>query len=584
MDFSDLTRAVRVGLLYFVFAALALKLTRFDGGIAFLWLATPYLIAELSMVPRRKWSLLLLVSGLASMLATGTCGLGWQAAGPLALANLLEAWVGAYYVRRHGPKSALTTLSWFGRFTIFAAIIPSALSAGLVGLLALGMGQSAVQIASTFFAAHALSTLTFAPIFILLGKREISTFLRQNSHRVGETFGLIALSFMATTACFTQSALPLLFLPILPIILTTFRLGRGGAVITILFLALFGGAATLASIGPVQLISGGHGLRMQFFQFYLAMTVFTAWPVAADLSNRSRLHRMLRLSKERYRLIADHSSDILMQLSTEGLITYVSPSIRQLGGYEPSELIGMSAGMLVAPPFRESVSGFHQTTISCPEQTQCFEYEAVLSDGRRRWFETHSRAVLGNDGSVDGTLSIIRDVTDRKDAERALSVAAATDPLTGLLNRRAFYAMVGRLPSPAARRGDRNWIVVFDIDHFKRVNDTHGHDAGDTVLCAFAATAVAAIGERGQLARLGGEEFALYLEGASAFMAQQLCERLRRAVAMTPTVVRGRAIWVTVSGGIAPLAGGDLDAAIRQADVALYQAKADGRNRLAVAA
>lgn len=584
MSASSFARLGRVSLVYFLLASVAVTLTRFDGGVAFLWAATGYLIAELTVVRRRRWLATLAVAACASMVATGVFGLGWSSAAPMAAANILEAWLAAFYIRRHAPESALTTLGWFGRFTLFAALLPTVLSGAIAALVAISVGREPIVTFVHFYSGHALSTLTFAPVFILLLSGEVRSFVKQASGRLVEALALIGLSLGATILCFTQISYPLLFLPVLPIILATFRLGRGGTVVCILLLTLIGGACTLAGLGPAQLISGNPGLRIQFFQFYLAMTVITAWPVAADLSNRSRLHRNLRQSEERYRMIAEHSSDILLQTSAEGIVRYVSPAVKVLAGYDPAALIGTNAAALIDSQYRNQARQLHAATLREPQQTHSLEYEGVSADGRLRWFETHSRAILDDNGAIDGVISIIRDITTRKAAEAALSAAALTDPLTGLLNRRALAAELDARFKLGSVTSSQHCIALLDIDHFKKVNDLHGHDAGDAVLRNFAALAKRSIRKNDLVARVGGEEFVIFFEDTSIAQARAICESLRTKLADSVTQVHGKEIIVTVSGGVARLQSSDVDAAMRLADVALYEAKRGGRDRLALAA
>ena len=581
---SLVTRSIRVSFFYFAFAAAALTTTRYDGGVAFFWLATAYLIAELSVVRRRQWPLLLTAGFVTTAITTGLFGFGWPAAIPMATANTLEAFVAAYYIRKHAPETALTTLSWLARFTLFAAIIPPVFSACIASGVAFWLGKDPSSAGLHFFLGHALSNLTFAPIFTLLLQGEITKSVRQMAGRALEAIGLMGLSVATTILCFSQNQLPLLFLPILPIILVTFRLGRGGTVLAVLFLSVFGGTMTMLGIGPTQLVTGTQGMRVQFLQFYLAMTVLTAWPVSADLSNRSRLHRKLRNSEARYRLLAEHSSDILMQLNVDGFIRYVSPSVQQLGGYEPEALVGTSAGELLAPQYRELIRGLHKATMRDPNTTHCFEYEAVVAAGEKRWFETHARAILDERGEVDGTLSIIRDVSARKATEQALSQAASVDPLTGLPNRRAFQQAVQQRVSDRRKPNVQDCIAVLDIDHFKHVNDTHGHDAGDLVLQSFASIARCSLRETELIARMGGEEFAILFTDTTIEQARTICERLRAELAESITVIDGSAIRVTVSGGVTRVGPEGFEHALKIADMALYRAKNSGRDQLAIAA
>jgi diguanylate cyclase (GGDEF)-like protein len=126
-------------------------------------------------------------------------------------------------------------------------------------------------------------------------------------------------------------------------------------------------------------------------------------------------------------------------------------------------------------------------------------------------------------------------------------------------------------------------LVMFDADHFKNVNDTHGHPAGDAVLRRLAALLTTTFREVDVVARVGGEEFAVLLPSTGLSGAAAVAERFRQAVAAQPIVADGVSIACTVSGGVATMETGstDLDALLERADRALYAAKAAGRNRIA---
>jgi diguanylate cyclase (GGDEF)-like protein/PAS domain S-box-containing protein len=570
---------LRVGAIYFVLAVLAIRFTRYDGSVALLWFATAYLIAELSILRRRHWAPLFSVAGVASTIATGLFGLGWQAALPMAAVNMGEAYLAMVLLRRAGKAAPFDSPAWFGRFTVAVALAAPIASAAAAAAIGLVLRRPPIATFTQFLTGHALSNLTFAPIFLLIVRGELRQCVERLRGRASESALLIGISIATTTLTFAQQVAPLLFLPILPIILVTFRLGRGASALCIVALALIGGIATLSGGGPVQMLKGGEGLHAQFFQFYLAMTVLTVWPAAADLSNRSRLHSQLRDSEAHYRRITDNSSDVLMKIDPQGLIRYVSPSIAQLGGYDPDALVGRPAGDLIAESDRERVAVCHQIVLAEPERTHRFEYLAKTADGEHRWFETHSRAVTDSAGRVIGALSIVRDVSARKAVERSLSRAAMSDSLTGLPNRRAFGEAVQQ-----RGEGGRDCIALLDIDHFKRVNDSFGHHSGDAVLRRFATVARATVRRGDMVARLGGEEFAILFPDTSVEVAMATCERVRQAIAETSIMVEGRPIRITVSGGVASVGPGGLAIALREADAALYRAKDGGRDRLALAA
>jgi diguanylate cyclase (GGDEF)-like protein len=160
---------------------------------------------------------------------------------------------------------------------------------------------------------------------------------------------------------------------------------------------------------------------------------------------------------------------------------------------------------------------------------------------------------------------------------------ATADPLTGLPNRRAFDEALAREVARAGRAGAALALVLVDVDHFKRVNDVHGHPAGDLVLRAVAERIAAAARAGDLVGRLGGEEFAIALPGAERASAAEAAERIRARVGSEPIAVDGAALAVTISAGVAsfPADAADGPALVARADARLYEAKRAGRNRVA---
>lgn len=163
---------------------------------------------------------------------------------------------------------------------------------------------------------------------------------------------------------------------------------------------------------------------------------------------------------------------------------------------------------------------------------------------------------------------------------RQLEELAATDELTGLCNRRHFLRLAG-LELQGLRCGRQHGLALLDLDHFKRINDVHGHAAGDRVLQTFAAVARACLRDGDVIARYGGEEFVLLLPNTEADQFTACCERLREAFSRAePLGVKVASLSVSI--GMTLLSSNDdLDEALQRADQALYQAKRDGRNRCA---
>ncbi len=184
--------------------------------------------------------------------------------------------------------------------------------------------------------------------------------------------------------------------------------------------------------------------------------------------------------------------------------------------------------------------------------------------------------------------TVLQELTQQalSEANQRLHDLAHTDPLTGLGNRRHFEELSQRELAQAARYGQPLCVLMLDADHFKRINDGHGHDVGDEVLRRLASTLRAELREGDVLARFGGEEFAVLLPNTALAEAEQVAERLRAAVVrQCITLASGAQVRFTISIGAAPFEGTpcDLGALLKAADTALYRAKAEGRDCVRVA-
>jgi len=180
------------------------------------------------------------------------------------------------------------------------------------------------------------------------------------------------------------------------------------------------------------------------------------------------------------------------------------------------------------------------------------------------------------------------DLTERKELEEKLRAQAMTDPLTGVFNRRYLQAQATTEISRARRQNLPIALIAIDIDHFKHINDTYGHDAGDDVLKNFTKIVTKLLRQEDLLCRVGGEEFAILLPNTSLSQAEQVAERIRRTTAATPINVTAehaeQALWLTASLGVTTILDNEkaLKPALKRADIGLYQAKENGRNQVVV--
>ncbi|WP_374336950.1 GGDEF domain-containing protein [Leeia sp.] len=206
------------------------------------------------------------------------------------------------------------------------------------------------------------------------------------------------------------------------------------------------------------------------------------------------------------------------------------------------------------------------------------EWRVRCKNGEYRDIQFHYRAI------GDRHVHVYLDVSEQRRLEEELRQQATTDALTGLLTRRHFFEQGALRLQQAQRQGHPLCVLMLDLDHFKRINDRHGHAAGDLALQHAAGLLREGLRMPDLLARLGGEEFVLLLEHTDVEQAQQLAERLRQHLHQHPCPLPdGKALRLTASFGVARIQQGDsLDSLLSRADKAMYHAKELGRNRVMV--
>lgn len=578
--------AAALGCCYFLACALAIRFSRLDGGVAFIWIGNALLLARLMQPGPRRWPLAACLIG--GIVASATVGIGPAAAPFLSLANVAESMLGAALLRRFGARPiALRSLRDVMVFvTIVGIAAPAVAGIPGAGIVTLATGVGFWRNWAHWTLGHGLGTIAFTPIAALVLSGELKRRLADASMRCRvEAAALMLVNIATAMLVFGQSQYPLLFLPMLPLVVAAFRLGLAGAAASISIIIAIGAYSTANGSGPIFLIHDTLIGRVEFFQLYVAVAALLALPISAELQRRAALFVALQESEARYRLIADRSGDIVLNISPEGEIRYVSPSIATIAGYDPAAMLGRRM-VLCAEEDLPATTAAHQHALLAPDDTQILEYRLLTADGGLLWCEAHFRGVVDDAGTVVSVVSATRDISRRKAIEHELTVAATTDPLTGLANRRTFAAgLEQRIAQVSAGEG-HGACAIFDLDLFKQVNDRHGHDAGDRVLRAVAKAACDAVRGSDLVARLGGEEFGIVLWAADMAAAEAVCERLRRRIAdMVVRSARGEPISVTISIGLAGIAGDiDADGLLRAADAALYEAKSAGRNRLMLAA
>ncbi|OYY95923.1 MAG: hypothetical protein B7Y41_01170 [Hydrogenophilales bacterium 28-61-23] len=267
----------------------------------------------------------------------------------------------------------------------------------------------------------------------------------------------------------------------------------------------------------------------------------------------------------------------------EAHIEWVNPAFETLTGYSREETSGRRPGELFKSGLQDQA--FYQAMWQTIMSGEIWRGEIVNKkrDGSLYNEELIIAPVLDEAGAIRHFVGIKQDISARKRLEAELHNLATTDPLTGLPNRRHFLAKLEQEAARLQRFSEpATALLMLDLDHFKQVNDSHGHAAGDAVLRRFADLVRNSLRKTDLAGRLGGEEFAILLLGSDRANATDFAENLRRQVAADSIAFDGKTLRVSVSIGVSQLHAADAsaDAALARADTALYQAKANGRNRV----
>jgi diguanylate cyclase (GGDEF)-like protein/PAS domain S-box-containing protein len=289
---------------------------------------------------------------------------------------------------------------------------------------------------------------------------------------------------------------------------------------------------------------------------------------------------LVQRSEARFSSLVQNSTDVVMILGGDGAIQYQSPSGERVFGYEHTALQGIYLRDLIHPDDVVKLHAFLDAVESRAEATPRVEWRVHHADGSWIHTETVGNNLL-DDPDVRGLVLNSRDISDRMALQDQLTYQAFHDPLTSLPNRALFMDRLEHAMIRADRREQAVALLFLDLDNFKIVNDSLGHQAGDQMLIAAAGRLLECVRAEDTVARLGGDEFTILIEDVRGLdsaleVAERIADQLR-----APFAIRGHELFTTASIGIA-VSGFDVDTSadlLRNADLAMYRAKADGKAR-----
>ena len=285
----------------------------------------------------------------------------------------------------------------------------------------------------------------------------------------------------------------------------------------------------------------------------------------------------LRESEEKFRLISASSKVGIFQLNIQGECVYANEEL--------TSITGLSNTHILKNNWLDSIHQHDRPTIGTQWDSMLAEKNPIdincrLNNGETKWINGHIGILKSTNNQLIGFLGTINDVTDVKNAQIQLEQMAFYDTLTGLANRRLFRNRLDHVINNLNREGSSLGLILLDMDHFKNINDSLGHDAGDSLLTIIAERLQQCVRASDTVARLGGDEFAIILPSINTSLAtSHIAEKILLALKI-PIILQEKEIRITVSAGIsmAPDDGLDAETLIKNSDLALYRAKGQGRN------
>jgi diguanylate cyclase (GGDEF)-like protein/PAS domain S-box-containing protein len=297
--------------------------------------------------------------------------------------------------------------------------------------------------------------------------------------------------------------------------------------------------------------------------------------IMQEMEERLHAEETVRSSRERDQSILESIEDGYFEVDAQGNLIFFNDSLYKNLGYTREELLGTNFREFADEINAKKIFRVFNETYRTGKPVTAFDWEFLKKDGSVCYVETSVSLITDASGKALGFRGIARDVTERKKFERELAYLAYHDSLTGLYNRQAFLEELKRTLIQAKHYEKERTILYIDLDRFKQVNDTYGHEAGDTLLKQVAARLKESVRDTDHVCRFGGDEFAVILNNLIGIEPEQIAQRIRENISK-PYCVDGREIdFISSSIGISvyPRDGRDVDTLINCADTAMYKAK-----------
>ena len=589
-----------VALLYVALAYLSLRFLSINGRTSVAWLPGGMALAVLLMYGKRfAWSVLL---GQLAFIMLGGGSIGPAIA--ISTGNALAALVGAWLMTRRGQfDPTLPSLQDFGALIVLAGGVASLIAAlvGVATTLVFGRPVQAdlLQNLLSWWVGDLVGILLVTPLF-LIWRRPPAGWLQ--ARRLAEVCLLLGLAFLVGQVVF-MGWLGAWFDPLAKgywmfvlVAVATVRLGRHGVVLLLLMAGIQGLVGALQGVG----LFADAVAQSRLANYWLYVVALSGFGMAGA-TYFDQLKRMQSELAQRgesyYRQFSDNST-LMMLLDPNGRILDANPAALRFYGYAKDRFLAMQISDISQ---RSAIAILETLGVAAQADGSQFESRHRLADGSLRDVSISSSPIKVGERHVLHT--IVFDITDRKRAEAEIQNLAFFDPLTHLPNRRLLLDRLQQALAGSARSQRKGALLFIDLDNFKALNDTYGHALGDVLLQQAAQRLSDCIRQGDTVARLGGDEFVVMLKDLSADPTEATDQvasvgaKVLNALKL-PYQLGGVQHHSSASVGITLFGAGEegeesdarggsgnsgpnsVDALFKRADLALYQAKATGRNTL----
>ncbi|NMT64318.1 sensor domain-containing diguanylate cyclase [Marinobacter orientalis] len=617
---NSFVRASFTGISFFLGAWLGLTQTVTPDGIAVLWPANAVLLTVLLQTSQKEWPLLTVAALIAASLASISASFPLWSVALFGLVNIFEALLAAFLIRRFAGKDfEFQSLRDMKVFFLAAPVVACSASA----FLGAAIYEALARTENTFFVfwrlwwfADAVGMVLLTPLLVsawhaIKAKRQIVS--APQLAELAAIWSGIAITGIFAFRTARQADVEFFLAPVLLlgfVVWTAIRLGILATTGTVTLIAVL---ATAFLVQPTQFFSATSSPQdtVWLTQEYLVVMSIIAVGLSGLMQKIRHQHASLAL-QDRAMIASNDAISIVDVQRADTPIIWVNPKFEELFGYSAGEIVGLS-WRLLQKGIRQQYN--HDTVrAALADKTPCrAQLKSYTKAGKLLWIDFSMAPVRDPAGRVTHYIGIHHDLTQAKETEQRLKDAtesiqrhnesleekvrertallqkanqelekvASVDFLTGISNRRHFYELGQRELTRLGLDGRMAVLIAFDLDNFKAVNDTFGHEAGDQVLRQIVTPVENSIRPTDFFGRIGGDEFLILFADTSESKAVEIAERIRIEIMEILSPYGSASLRVTASVGVAEWDQScDLNQLIRWADLALYQAKEEGGNRV----